>query len=185
MVDRWPWPVSRARCSTWGLSSRCSGSASSTLSATSTTTRGRPASCGRSRTSPCSPCRRTASACPSSCARRRASWIAALTACGAAALGISIAQLVLNSVLLPRLVVFGAAVVLVPVVRVLRDARSPRAHPGRGPRAARVRRAPRRGTSCCATSSPVGRSVPAQLVTVLTLCGGSLDRRAASADRGG
>ena len=45
---------------------------------------------------------------------RRASWLAGLGACGAAALGISIAQLVENSVLLPRLVVFGAAVLLVP-----------------------------------------------------------------------
>ena len=45
---------------------------------------------------------------------RRASWVAGLSACGAAALGISIAQLVTNSVLLPRLVVFGAAVLLMP-----------------------------------------------------------------------
>jgi exopolysaccharide biosynthesis polyprenyl glycosylphosphotransferase len=45
---------------------------------------------------------------------RRAAWTASLTACAAAALGISVAQLVTNSVLLPRLVVFGAAVVLAP-----------------------------------------------------------------------
>ena len=45
---------------------------------------------------------------------RRASWAASLTACAAAALGISIAQLLLNSILLPRLVVFGAAVILAP-----------------------------------------------------------------------
>src|SRR4249920_1045538 len=38
---------------------------------------------------------------------RRASWVAGLSACAAAALGISIAQLVTNNVLLPRLVVFG------------------------------------------------------------------------------
>ena len=51
---------------------------------------------------------------PESLRTRSASWVAALTACGAAALGVSIAQLGVNSVLLPRLVVFGSAVVLVP-----------------------------------------------------------------------
>jgi len=51
---------------------------------------------------------------PESLRTRGASWVAALTACGAAALGVSIAQLGVNSVLLPRLVVFGSAVVLVP-----------------------------------------------------------------------
>jgi len=45
---------------------------------------------------------------------RRAAWVAGASACGAAALGISVAQLVTNSVLLPRLVVFGAALLLVP-----------------------------------------------------------------------
>ena len=37
-----------------------------------------------------------------------------MSACAVAALGISVAQLGLNSVLLPRLVVFGSAVLLVP-----------------------------------------------------------------------
>ena len=45
---------------------------------------------------------------------RRAAWVAGVSACAAAALGVSIAQLVLNSVLLPRLVVFGSAMLLVP-----------------------------------------------------------------------
>ena len=62
----------------------------------------------------CSPWRRTRSAFPSCSAAGGRSWVAGLSACAAAALGISIAQLVTNSVLLPRLVVFGAAVLLVP-----------------------------------------------------------------------
>ena len=45
---------------------------------------------------------------------RRQAWISGTAACAAAALGISIAQLVTNSVLLPRLVVFGAALILIP-----------------------------------------------------------------------
>jgi lipopolysaccharide/colanic/teichoic acid biosynthesis glycosyltransferase len=45
---------------------------------------------------------------------RRQAWISGTVACAAAGLGISIAQLVTNSVLLPRLVVFGAALILIP-----------------------------------------------------------------------
>lgn len=45
---------------------------------------------------------------------RRAAVLSAVVAGFAAAMGISAAQLVLNNILLPRLVVFGAAIVLVP-----------------------------------------------------------------------
>ncbi len=45
---------------------------------------------------------------------RRAAWSAGVSACAVAALGVSVAQLGLNSVLLPRLVVFGSAVLLIP-----------------------------------------------------------------------
>ncbi len=183
MVDRWPWPVFARPLQYLGdRRRRSSASASSTPSATSTTTRARPASRGRSRTSACSPCRRTASACPScprTPARRRGS--PALSACGAAALGISVAQLVLNSVLLPRLVVFGAAVLLVPWFVALRDARSPRAarraedrerlvfvgRPDEGRAAARrarrragASRAARRRCSTCAEARSTGERPP-------------------------
>jgi exopolysaccharide biosynthesis polyprenyl glycosylphosphotransferase len=45
---------------------------------------------------------------------RRAAWAASVTACVVGALGVSVAQLLTNSVLLPRLVVFGAGLILVP-----------------------------------------------------------------------
>ena len=41
-------------------------------------------------------------------------WTAGVSVCAVAALGVSVAELGLNSVLLPRLVVFGSAVLLIP-----------------------------------------------------------------------
>jgi lipopolysaccharide/colanic/teichoic acid biosynthesis glycosyltransferase len=46
--------------------------------------------------------------------RRRSLWLSALAASAAGALTISLAQLVVGSALLPRVVVFGSAVILVP-----------------------------------------------------------------------